>query len=646
MRKLSVIPALVLISLCSSAAFASDPLYYAEWTNEWINYKTFDQDAEGNYFMYLDNSSNKSTIRFSLSKNPLANGKFDAEIKAKRRNIGFYTRGYDEAESTEIGTTYTNSPTVDFRYGTAAVNNPVYPDMWLIIDKDCTTMRVSREKPTLAYPLKVAVNPTVQQLYNPNSSTYRAFAIEVGGLSSVDGWFASCDLKYRKTGETEWSTKTFSSTPLYIPAELGTYEVEGSITLTENYTDQNGNKTVTFSASNVQVTAPGLAFSTYATLKTLDNNAEPFTYELEDGFATHKGADDTHPAKYSRAVYAEAELTIFPYWTWGTVKDTFGVTTEYVVTSDYDQTGISAVNKSKLMYVPINADCKFNIPLKVAATFKRDGKVVGTLETTTTLNTDRTKALTIEPNVQFFSTDATPVNLGTDPDDDNQTNYGLLFEFQPLSADLTAEKYPAYSGFEVTGDYRTDAAAAAIAPEIAPYKEGIYNNGCEGYEPYDGQTWTDANDWASKIKSSKFGILLSNVDRKAKTDNSDIELSGKEVSINFYNYIPVVVATDRLILAETPASVTSRAGDDNLKIRLLQSSSKSTEPITLSNYSLTNGGVITGIDTITIEDDVNAPVDVYSVSGALVLRATTKDEAMRTLAPGFYIIGHEKVAVK
>ncbi len=45
-------------------------------------------------------------------------------------------------------------------------------------------------------------------------------------------------------------------------------------------------------------------------------------------------------------------------------------------------------------------------------------------------------------------------------------------------------------------------------------------------------------------------------------------------------------------------------------------------------------------------DDPNAPVDVYTTSGALVRRGVIRSEATRGLLPGLYIVGNRKIAVR
>lgn len=45
-------------------------------------------------------------------------------------------------------------------------------------------------------------------------------------------------------------------------------------------------------------------------------------------------------------------------------------------------------------------------------------------------------------------------------------------------------------------------------------------------------------------------------------------------------------------------------------------------------------------------DGPNAPVDVYTTSGALVRRGVIRSEATRGLLPGLYIVGNRKIAVR
>lgn len=61
---------------------------------------------------------------------------------------------------------------------------------------------------------------------------------------------------------------------------------------------------------------------------------------------------------------------------------------------------------------------------------------------------------------------------------------------------------------------------------------------------------------------------------------------------------------------------------------------------------LLNGSTTSGVDDITADGNASALVDVYNLQGVRVMHGVTEAEALRTLAPGLYLIGNRKVQVR
>lgn len=56
--------------------------------------------------------------------------------------------------------------------------------------------------------------------------------------------------------------------------------------------------------------------------------------------------------------------------------------------------------------------------------------------------------------------------------------------------------------------------------------------------------------------------------------------------------------------------------------------------------------MLTGLENLRNDSDPDAPVNVYTTTGVLLMKNVTRAEAIGQLEPGIYLIGHEKVIIK
>ena len=285
--------------------------------------------------------------------------------------------------------------------------------------------------------------------------------------------------------------------------------------------------------------------------------------------------------------------------------------------------------------------------LMVQAVYTLKNKGEGTYDATT-FHTIPSGLISEDGNLEFQT--ANPVLDGADyklgfaslyPQEDG--DWGVHFQF-PFGATTEKSEMVYYPDYEVScGMSRQNA-----APTHAGMKhliENPYAWGMIGYEPYESGNYDHAvHNWSNvALKHSALNLSLdgiaSNLDDAAQAVKDD----GIDVTLHFV--YPYVIYKDQIITqidkSETPARVARAAAaepEGEYEIHYA--------------YATTNrlykeadlNGVITGVENVAV--GAEKPVDVYTVSGALIMRGTTKAEAVKALAPGIYVIGNEKVVVK
>ena len=239
---------------------------------------------------------------------------------------------------------------------------------------------------------------------------------------------------------------------------------------------------------------------------------------------------------------------------------------------------------------------------------------------------------------------------------DMRINLGSLLSYSASSS----QKMARFGGFEVTGDAysqcaHTDAADYGSHVQPVPYISAKTSwAGTTWYglaEPYEewftsrknGATlWSkETNDWSSRIVNETFGINFPHVGCTTP-DNRLSET--KAFNMNLSLIYPFLVKTPVAQSAST-VSTMARTADEpayatSIGIHKLWK--------TLAVPSLTlPENVVTGIENVEADSDAdNTRRDVCTPAGVVILRDVTLKEATRTLAPGVYLFGSEKIVIK
>ena len=221
-------------------------------------------------------------------------------------------------------------------------------------------------------------------------------------------------------------------------------------------------------------------------------------------------------------------------------------------------------------------------------------------------------------------------------------DWGVHFQF-PFGATTANSEMVYYPDYEIS----CGMSSRNAAPTHAGMKhliENPYAWGMIGYEPYESGDYDHAvHNWSNvALKHSALNLSLDGIASNLD-DAAQAVKDGIDVTLHFV--YPYVIYKDQIITQigknEAAARVARAAAaepEDDYEIRYA--------------YATTNrlykeadlNGVITGVENVAV--GVEKPVDVYTVSGALIMRGTTKAEAVKALAPGIYVIGNEKVVVK
>ena len=150
------------------------------------------------------------------------------------------------------------------------------------------------------------------------------------------------------------------------------------------------------------------------------------------------------------------------------------------------------------------------------------------------------------------------------------------------------------------------------------------------------QTWCENHDWAHAVAREGFAlnfvdaVFYEGQDFASYTDG----VSSPAFTVKTYNVYPFLVESGS---AEAKAPTRAASAADNLKLLSLDGL------ITVPEKNW-NDKVFTGIGEA--YGPAEGPVDVYTTTGQLVMRGVTRAEALRTLQPGLYLVGNEKIMVK
>ena len=150
------------------------------------------------------------------------------------------------------------------------------------------------------------------------------------------------------------------------------------------------------------------------------------------------------------------------------------------------------------------------------------------------------------------------------------------------------------------------------------------------------QTWCESHDWAHAAARESFALSFpAAVFYEGEDFSSYRNVTTPQFTVKTYNVYPFLVETPS---AASQAPARAAAADPD-KLVFLQQSGRLTVP--QKNW---NDKVFTGIGEA--YGPAEGPVDVYTTTGRLVMRGVTRAEALRTLQPGLYLIGNEKIMVK
>ena len=223
--------------------------------------------------------------------------------------------------------------------------------------------------------------------------------------------------------------------------------------------------------------------------------------------------------------------------------------------------------------------------------------------------------------------------------------------------------YALYGGFEVTSDAshskcaHTDPADYGTHVQPVPYvcaKTEWAGQIWKGLDPSthykewfvsrnDGAAqWTkETNDWSSKIVSKSFAINFPHVGCTSP-DGKLTETAPFKLNLSLI--YPFIVKKPVAQSASTAAAGARAAAEPAYATTIGIHKMWKTLPV--SSVKLPDT-VITGIDVVESDADAdNARRDVCTPAGVVVLRDVTLEEAEKTLSPGVYLFGTEKIVIK
>lgn len=223
-----------------------------------------------------------------------------------------------------------------------------------------------------------------------------------------------------------------------------------------------------------------------------------------------------------------------------------------------------------------------------------------------------------------------------------------------------AERFPEhiaiYGGFETakysstaltkcghtnsSSEYGTYPQPVPFVPATTDY-EGIDWAGLANYSPWfersSGDLWSiGSHDWSSRIVKEQFAVEVPHV--YCETDNKGLKTN--QFYLNCYLVYPFLMKTESN-RAMTTAAATATAAASPSTIRLHKVYVQAYVP------ALTKNNVVTGIDAVEADGDAaDARRDVCTPAGVVLLRDVTLEEAEKTLSPGVYLFGTEKIVIK
>ena len=191
-----------------------------------------------------------------------------------------------------------------------------------------------------------------------------------------------------------------------------------------------------------------------------------------------------------------------------------------------------------------------------------------------------------------------------------------------------------------SSEYGTYPQPVPFVPATTDY-EGIDWAGLANYSPWfersSGDLWSiGSHDWSSRIVKEQFAVEVPHV--YCETDNKGLKTN--QFYLNCYLVYPFLMKTESN-RAMTTAAATATAAASPSTIRLHKVYVQAYVP------ALTKNNVVTGIDAVEADGDAaDARRDVCTPAGVVLLRDVTLEEAEKTLSPGVYLFGTEKIVIK
>lgn len=151
----------------------------------------------------------------------------------------------------------------------------------------------------------------------------------------------------------------------------------------------------------------------------------------------------------------------------------------------------------------------------------------------------------------------------------------------------------------------------------------------------------DNNDWSSRIVDETFGINFPHVG--CTTPDSRLEAT-KAFKMKLSLTYPFLVKTPAARSASTVATAARTADEPAYTVSI--PFHRLWKEVDVASVRLPDT-VVTGIENVEADSDAdNTRRDVCTPAGVVILRDVTLKEATRTLAPGVYLFGAEKIVIK
>lgn len=212
---------------------------------------------------------------------------------------------------------------------------------------------------------------------------------------------------------------------------------------------------------------------------------------------------------------------------------------------------------------------------------------------------------------------------------------------QPITACGHDNSSPEYGKHPQPVPYVCSKIASTVQNDKLTW-QGTDWKGLDNYTPWFSETsgiWSqNKHEWASRIATEPFAVEIPHI--SCSTDGNSLKTN--PFYLNCYLVYPFLVKTrayQKEAVAETQASTT--AGQSYLSELKTQ---QIYAPVYIYNRNYSN--VVTGIDAVETDGDADARHDVCTPAGMVILRDVTLEEAERTLAPGIYLFGSEKIVIK